>query len=426
MSLKDFKMLSKLGDGAFSSVYKVKRIEDHLEYALKKVNLNNLSEKEKQNALNEVRILASIRHQNIISYKEAFLDPTSNSLCIIMELASDGDLLQKIKKYIKTNSSFKEAEIFRYAFQLLNALKSLHEMKVMHRDIKSANVFMINNEVKLGDMNVSKVAKQGLLYTQTGTPYYASPEVWKDHPYDCKSDIWSLGCVLYEMAALKLPFQAEDMDGLFKKVVKGFYPKLPVTYSFDLQNLIRMMLQVSTALRPTASQLLELPFFQKYKLNTPDSTAQLLNTIQFPKNKSYINIFPKPNYKFKTESTDKNDLEQIHRKRQATLGGNASIFSNPTRLSQYEESNHQPQIPIKQDRLDQIQLKSNRHSLVKLLSDGSLPRSNSKVNTNKILQDKIRKRLPIPNLLDNMSPILCKKSVRVGNDSNSTMLPQIA
>ena len=88
--------------------------------------------------------------------------------------------------------------------------------------LKSANVFLNkDNTVKLGDMNVSKVAKKGLLYTQTGTPYYASPEVWKDQPYDYKSDMWSLGCVLYEMATLKPPFRAENMEGLYKKVIRG-------------------------------------------------------------------------------------------------------------------------------------------------------------------------------------------------------------
>ena len=95
-------------------------------------------------------------------------------------------------------------------------------MKVFHRDLKSANVFLCKDGmVKLGDMNVSKVAKKGLLFTQTGTPYYASPEVWKEKPYDNKSDIWSLGCVLYEMTTLKPPFRAEDMEGLYKKVTRG-------------------------------------------------------------------------------------------------------------------------------------------------------------------------------------------------------------
>ena len=93
----------------------------------------------------------------------------------------------------------------------------------MHRDLKSANVFLNKDfTVKLGDMNVSKVANaKGLNFTQTGTPYYASPEVWKDEPYDMKSDLWSLGCVLYEMITLKPPFQSSDMGGLYKKVIRG-------------------------------------------------------------------------------------------------------------------------------------------------------------------------------------------------------------
>ena len=113
-------------------------------------------------------------------------------------------------------------------------------MKIFHRDLKSANVFLYKDgNSKLGDLNVSKVAKKGLLYTQTGTPYYASPEVWKDQPYDSKSDIWSLGCVLYEMTTLKPPFRANDMNGLYKKVLKGMYPKISTTYSPELSNLIR-------------------------------------------------------------------------------------------------------------------------------------------------------------------------------------------
>ena len=107
--------------------------------------------------------------------------------------------------------------------QILLGLKALHDLNIMHRDLKSANVFLNKDlTVKLGDMNVSKVANQrGLNYTQTGTPYYASPEVWKDEPYDIKSDLWSLGCVLYEMITLRPPFQANDMNGLYKRVIKG-------------------------------------------------------------------------------------------------------------------------------------------------------------------------------------------------------------
>lgn len=113
-------------------------------------------------------------------------------------------------------------------------------MKICHRDIKSANIFVNSkNQMKLGDFNVSKVAKRGMLYTQTGTPYYASPEVWKDKPYDSKSDIWSLGCVFYEMAMLRPPFKANDMKGLYKKVTNVDYPPLSSKYSSELSSLIK-------------------------------------------------------------------------------------------------------------------------------------------------------------------------------------------
>lgn len=130
-------------------------------------------------------------------------------------------------------------------------LQSLHNKKCFHRDLKSANVFLNKDgTVKLGDLNVSKVAKMGLAYTQTGTPYYASPEVWQDKPYDFKSDIWSLGCVIYEMATLKPPFTDTSMQGLCRKVMKGAYPSIPKRYSADLGSMISSLLKVNASLRP--------------------------------------------------------------------------------------------------------------------------------------------------------------------------------
>lgn len=131
-------------------------------------------------------------------------------------------------------------------------LQALHDKKIIHRDIKCANVFLTKEGmVKLGDLNVSKVAKAGILKTQTGTPYYASPEVWQDKPYDLKSDIWSLGCVLYELVALNPPFTAKDMKGLYQRVMKGIYPKIPSHYSSDLTAILASLLQVDPKKRPT-------------------------------------------------------------------------------------------------------------------------------------------------------------------------------
>ena len=193
-----FEILSKLGDGSYSIVYKVKRKADDKIYALKKVKLQNLSEKEKENSLNEVRILASVRSTFVISYKEAFIDENDKSLCIIMEYADKGDLYQKIVQFRKLKYLIEEVDVWRIFIQMTKGLKALHDLKILHRDLKSANIFLFSDgSAKIGDLNVSKVAHKDLGYTQTGTPYYASPEVWNDQPYNYKSDIWSLACVVY-------------------------------------------------------------------------------------------------------------------------------------------------------------------------------------------------------------------------------------
>lgn len=132
-------------------------------------------------------------------------------------------------------------------------LKSMHDLKIMHRDLKSANVFLCKDgTAKLGDFNVSKVIdKWGFNSTQTGTPYYASPEVWKDLSYDYKSDIWSLGCVTYEMITLKPPFQANSMQELYDKVLSGKVEHIPEVYPKELWNILKLLLQVNPKLRPS-------------------------------------------------------------------------------------------------------------------------------------------------------------------------------
>ena len=175
----------------------------------------------------------------------------------------------------------------------------------MHRDLKSANVFLTQEYVsKLGDLNVSKIVKKGLGYTQTGTPYYASPEVWRDQPYDSKSDIWSLGCVLYEMCALKPPFRGENMQALFKKVLRGQYIAIPKIFSKDLSAMVKSLLQVAPSLRPSCKQILEMPSVQEREgkegtrvLVTSNSEHLLLSTIRMPKNLHYLTAkLPVPSY----------------------------------------------------------------------------------------------------------------------------------
>ena len=323
-----FEILEKLGDGAYSVVYKVRRKEDSKIYALKKVRLQNLSEKEKENSLNEVRILASVKSTFVISYKEAFIDENEKSLCIVMEYADKGDLYQKICQFKKMGCLIDEVDVWRIFIQMTKGLKALHDLKILHRDLKSANIFLFSDgSAKIGDLNVSKVAHKGLGYTQTGTPYYASPEVWRDEPYDIKSDIWSLACVTYEMIALHPPFRAENMEALYNKVIKCQYGKISERYSSDISEIIKLLLKVRSKDRPTCGQILKHPlvkkrieFFQaeagNENIDIDDmEEGVLLKTIRIPKNilfltdklpgANYDNPYPKKKFK-KERNLEKN------------------------------------------------------------------------------------------------------------------------
>jgi len=120
--MNDFQILSKLGEGAYSIVHKAKRLKDSNIYALKKVKMANLSEKEKQNALNEVRILASLNTFYVINYKEAFYDEAESCLGIVMEYADKGDLYQKITEFKKAGVYFEEPDIWRIFIQMVKGL----------------------------------------------------------------------------------------------------------------------------------------------------------------------------------------------------------------------------------------------------------------------------------------------------------------
>ena len=165
MSLNNFIIGKNLGKGAFGSVCLVTRKEDKKLYAMKSINIGKLDKQEIEAALNEVRILASLNHPNIIGYKDAFYDEKSRTLNMVMEYADDGDISHKIQDNLKRRLRFEESTIWEWIIQLLKGLKYLHDNKIMHRDIKCANIFLMKNGIlKIGDLNVSKFAKSNMAF----------------------------------------------------------------------------------------------------------------------------------------------------------------------------------------------------------------------------------------------------------------------
>jgi len=294
-SLLDFETLKAIGKGSFSQVYLVKRKKDSKIYALKSVYLERLEKKQQESSINEVRILASVQHPNVISYKEAFWDDNTNSLNIVMEYADDGDLYTKIKKMKEQKIIFDEKIIWDYSIQIIQGLKALHDKNIMHRDLKSENIFITkNNRCKIGDMNVSKVLKEKLLNTQTGTPYYASPEVWMNKPYSYKSDLWSIGCVIYEMCELKTPFPGKDMEDLFVNICLNKVERINKIYSDELWYIIKKLLEVNVDKRFDCTQFLHNDIVKR-KINELKKNDDIfnnnninLNDIQEDSNNSFL------------------------------------------------------------------------------------------------------------------------------------------
>ena len=349
MSINDFEIIKQLGKGAFSTVSLVKRKQDNKIYALKCVQISKLSIHEKQNSLNEVRLLASINHKNIISYKESFYNEKNQTLNIILEYADDGDLQTKIISKKNSENIFEEKTIWSIFIQMVKGLNELHNKKIIHRDLKSANIFLMKNGIcKLGDLNVAKVVENGLLRTQTGTPYFASPEIWEDKPYSFKSDIWSIGCILYQMAALKMPFQGKNIKEVYYNLKNINIPPLPSIYSDELMIMIKKLLKLEPEMRPSTQDIINDEIIKnKMKLlfeNDNDlinismdinnfkknfrNNNRLINSIRINDDKNLNYILPKKNY-------DDTDNENIFKKNYELNNNNKEkevhiIFSDRT------------------------------------------------------------------------------------------------
>ncbi|XP_066042104.1 serine/threonine-protein kinase Nek1 isoform X11 [Chamaea fasciata] len=264
----------KIGEGSFGKAILVKAKENGQQYVIKEINISKMSNKEREESRREVAVLANMKHPNIVLYRESFEE--NGCLYIVMDYCEGGDLFKKINA--QKGILFSEDQILDWFVQICLALKHIHDRKILHRDIKSQNIFLTKDgTIQLGDFGIARVLNSTaeLARTCIGTPYYLSPEICQNKPYNNKSDIWALGCVLYEMCTLKHAFEAGNMKNLVLKIISGPFPPVSMHYSYDLRNLLSQLFKRNPRNRPSVNSILEKNFIAKRveKFLTPELIA---------------------------------------------------------------------------------------------------------------------------------------------------------
>ncbi|CAG9323137.1 unnamed protein product [Blepharisma stoltei] len=260
--MEGLRQIKLLGQGAFGKCYLCENPKDNSKKVVKQINISSMSPEEKKQAYHEAKIMSSFDHPNIIRFVDVYTT-TTGKLNIVMDYADGGDLQTKIKQ--QGTKYFTESQILDWFVQICLAMKHVHDRKILHRDIKSQNIFLMKNGmIKLGDFGIAKVLSSTIdnARTMVGTPYYLSPEIIESKPYNFKSDIWSLGVLLYELCALKPPFDGSSLHMLALKIVRGAFSQIPPHFSRDMRTLVSQMLSTDPAKRPTVAQVLRLPFIK--------------------------------------------------------------------------------------------------------------------------------------------------------------------
>ena len=265
VSVKGYTIKERIGVGSYGRVYKVFKKNKY--YVLKEIPLNLSTAVEKINSVqNEAQILSSLNNKYVVKFYESF--KMNQNIYILMEYCDNGDLcsfLNKIKKARKNDNYFLEEDfVWKLFIQMSIGLYYIHSKKIIHRDIKTLNIFLTKElDAKIGDLGVAKILEDtNHANTFIGTPYYVSPEMCRNKPYNDKSDIWALGCILYELLTFNHPFTANSQPALFIKILNSNFNPFPPGVPEDLKKMVEFILQKDCQERPSMEDIITSYSFQ--------------------------------------------------------------------------------------------------------------------------------------------------------------------
>lgn len=276
MPWSDYQRVQEIGSGSMARAYLVRvnpssRLADKKMLVMKEIDFSRMDSRERKNAEIEVQVLSSFKHPYIVRYHESFVH--DHHVCIVMDYCEGGDLWQFVAHRKRQRAPLGEPQVLRWFTQMCLALKYMHDKNVLHRDIKTQNIFLAKKlssrdgslgVVKIADFGISKVldSQTALANTRVGTPYYLSPEICQNQPYAMPSDMWALGCVLFELCVLHVPFEAQDLPQLVEKIVCSRIAKIPDSYSRDLCVIVMELLSREACRRPSAEKVIQKPLIQ--------------------------------------------------------------------------------------------------------------------------------------------------------------------
>ncbi|XP_077396668.1 serine/threonine-protein kinase Nek3 isoform X2 [Festucalex cinctus] len=253
-SMERYSVHKIIGEGSFGRALLIQCKKTQEKYVLKEIQMPKSASRQEKSR-REAVLLSTMKHENIVAFHETF--EADDLLCIVMEYCSGGDMLHRIRQ--QKSKQFRIDDILKWFAQMCAGAKHIHDKRVLHRDLKSKNIFLTDNgTVKLGDFGSACALNSSKAYARSyvGTPYYVAPEIWDNKPYNNKCDVWSLGCVLYELCTLRHPFQAPSWKSLILKVCRGAYPPLPGHLPHELRLLLKQMFKTDPRDRPSLRTIL--------------------------------------------------------------------------------------------------------------------------------------------------------------------------